>query len=85
MNYIITEEELKTLVRKTHSHDLGISHYIAMEDFLKSKQPVTEIASGELFYEFDKAWIRNPKYDSKDEAMFKPYEGKQIKIYVEEI
>lgn len=74
-NYVISEEELRKLVSLQCNINL----------WLKDKQPIEMIASGEIFYKGKKAWIKNPEYDSKDEAIFRKFNGKSIKIYVEEI
>ena len=83
MKYIIDEDELEKLVRSTHSHDLRLPHYFAMEDFLKSKKPVEEIASGEVGSDDFYADYMETFIDGA-EKFFKKYNGKSIKLYIEE-
>lgn len=82
MKYIIEEEELKDLVSGYYTFS-GQPVYKWVNDFLKSKTPVEKIADGELFYKGKKSWIRNAEYKNKADPVFKKYEGKNIKIYIE--
>ncbi|MBM3710259.1 MAG: hypothetical protein FJW61_07560 [Actinobacteria bacterium] len=80
--YIISEDDIEKIVRATHSHELRLNHFIGINDFLKSKQSVEEVASGEVGYNFN-GYTINGKLIGNLEFGGKLH--KNIKIYVEEI
>ena len=81
MNYIVSEEELWDLLKLYQTNmDVPISQHIkgkteTIKDFIKSKQPVEMIASGEVI-----DLIVNKKLS---ELLSGLYLYKQIKIYIE--
>ena len=87
MNYIIDEDELKDLLNMHipyfGTHTISELHQL-LTDFLKSKKPVEEIASGEVIddiFEYEAQFLIG---DKDLWHIFQKYDGKSIKIYIEE-
>ena len=83
MKYVISEEELSSALEDLISNACQNMHKVA-HDFLKSKKHVTEIASGEVeddIFEYE-AYFHIGEKDLLN--IFKGYDGKKIKIYIEE-
>lgn len=90
MNYIVSEEELFVLASVIWSERFGDriakipNRRKYINDFLKSKKPVTEIATGKVTQDLSQLdiWFINGKQIN---SLFKKYNGKSIKIFIEEI
>jgi hypothetical protein len=99
MKYIVSEEELSNIVAKCmQSHSIQTA-WDTLNDFLKSKKPVEEIASGEVV-----TWLENEGgignifvnqrgkekinlisiADFIPQKYWKKLKGKSIKIYIVE-
>jgi hypothetical protein len=85
--YLVTEQQLKQFIIDDIDYNCPDK---CIKEFLKSKQPVTEVASGEVgfpepFYK-NTLFIGNATFNGiVREIIEEKYTGKQIKIYVEVI
>ncbi len=86
MKYIIDKKELKEFINDNYYPYMGIDSY-QFDDFLKSKSPVTEIASGEINVACSsfngKCYVTINK--KSIEHLINKYLNNNIKIYAEEI
>lgn len=86
--YIVSEEELLTLIEKTHSHKIDYRHFIKVNNFLEGKQEIEMIAEGIIDKDEDSISLFVPEskgctLDITNE-IYKSYQGKSIKIYIQE-
>jgi len=83
MKYILTEEELYKFIQDNFIPETSNTISL-LDNFLKSKQPVEEIASGEVSEHLCMSCLMGKENDYvKFDDLFRYLIGKNIKIYVE--
>jgi len=84
MKFILSQDDLYELNKQLYyAEDNNKAPYEIITDFLKSKQPIEEIASGEVFAsgELYETYAEVGAYNLGEEL--EKYNGKNIKIYVQ--
>ena len=86
-SYIVSEEELKELVNSKELYDSNYPGNV-VQDFLKSKQPITKVAGGKVKDNSFLPGIVSYTIGNMDDlkVFYKVYEmiGKNIEIYIKE-
>ena len=85
--YLISEEDLKEFANNVKFNHPSVSSDWQTDKFLKSKQEVVEIASGEVTVDEEdgETWVGDPDINGTPIACeLGKLEGKNIKVFIQE-